>query len=380
MNHQTLSIKKLMRLHLKSQRTGSLLLLLLVPLLLWSCSTAEKSTANEAENKNVTTTAIPVVVEPVLYDNFSLTKNYTGTFEGGQQANIVAKISEIVDEIPVRIGDEVKKGQVVAKLNRQGASSRYFQAESAYKNAERTAERMRALFDAGAVSRQTLDDAQTQFEVASAEFEAARGLVDLTTPISGTVTAIEMNVGDAAAPGMTLVTVADVRRMKIVFYAAESDLRFLKEGFPVQVYSELRSDMKREGKLVQIAKSASVSTRTFEAKATFDNTEDHWFRPGMFGLAQVVYTTSEPILSIPKTAVVRDEGGNSVFLVEGNKVRKQSVQLGVSSEFLIEVSGLSNGDSVVSMGTNQLDDGAAITMIDAARFSVTDSTSGRNDQ
>ena len=360
--------------------TAGTLLLLFTLLSLWGCTNAEKSKADEALTKTETVEEIPVVAEPVRFDHFSLTKTYTGTFEGGQQANIVAKISEIVDEIPVRIGDEVTKGQVVAKLNRQGASSRYYQAESAYKNAERTARRMRALFEAGAVSRQSLDDAETQFEVASAEYEATRSLVDLTSPIKGTVTAIELNVGDVAAPGMTVVTVADVKQMKIVFHAGESDLRFLKEGLPVKVYSELRPNLKLDGNLIQIAKSATISTRTFEAKALFDNTEDLWFRPGMFGIAQVVYTTPEPVLAVPKTAMVRESGSNSVFVVHGNQVNRKSVQLGVKSESYIEVIGLAAGDSVVTMGTNQLDDGSTIVLTDPSRFSVDKSTSAETAQ
>ncbi|RQV94646.1 efflux RND transporter periplasmic adaptor subunit [bacterium] len=377
MQQQTIPIKRSMSAYLRLQTTG-LLLLLAASLLLWSCTTAEKSNADESQSTTEVVKEIPVVAAPVQFDNFALTKTYTGTFEGGQQANIVAKITEIVETIPVEIGDKVIKGQVVAKLDRQGPSSRYHQAESAYKNAERTRDRMKALFDAGAVARQTLDDAQTAFEVASAEFEAARSLVDLISPIAGTVTAIHLNVGDVAAPGMSVVTVAEVKRMKIVFHAGESDLRFLQEGMRTEVYSELRPDLKRDGTLTQITKSADVTTRTFEAKALFDNTDDLWFRPGMFGIAQVVYTTPEPVIAIPKTAIVRDQGTNDVFLVEGNTVRRQSVQLGISSELLIEVRGVTRSDSIVTMGTNQIEDGSKITLIDAARFSVAESSSSES--
>lgn len=370
MQPKSLLIKRSMNTFHSLRTAGAYLTLISAALFIWSCSANNKSNADESQQTTEVVNAIPVVAQPVLFDKFSLTKSYTGTFEGDQQANVVAKVTEIVESIPVQIGDEVKKGQVVVKLDRQGPSSRYHQAESAYKNAERTRDRMKALFEAGAVARQTLDDAQTAYEVSAAEFEAARSLVDLTSPISGTVTAIDLNVGDVTTPAMSVVTVADVKRMKIVFHAGESDLRFLSEGLPVSVFSELRPDMKIDGTLIQIAKSAAVSTRTFEAKALFDNTEDLWFRPGMFGLAQVTYTTPEPVLAVPNSAVVRESGSSSVFLVKGDKVSRKSVQLGVASESYVQVIGLATGDSVVTMGTNQLDDGTTIVLTDPKRFSV----------
>jgi membrane fusion protein (multidrug efflux system) len=359
-----------MQTHLSKHLALALTLLIFV-----GCSTPKPESSAPAV-KTETSRAIPVVAQAVRQEPFTLSKSYTGTLEGDQQANIVAKISEKVVEIPVKIGDAVRKGKVILRLDKQGPSSRYYQAESAWRNADLNAKRMQALFDAGAISRQTLDDALTQAEVLRAELDAAQSLVDLTSPIDGVVTAIDVNVGDVASPGVPVAVVADARQMKIVFHAGESDLQYLEIGGPVEVSSELRSDLRRVGEIVQLARSANTATRTFETKARFDNTDDGWFRPGMFGVAVVNYTTPQAVLFIPRTAIVNTDKGSSVYVIAGNKVVRKEVSLGISNDEFAAVEGLSAGDRVVTMGTNKLSDGAVVTVVDTAQFEVAETDQG----
>jgi membrane fusion protein, multidrug efflux system len=339
------------------------------------CSTSKQESSSSAVQPEKRL-AVPVVAQAVRQEPFTLLKRYTGTLEGDQQANIIAKISEKVVEIPVKIGDSVRKGRVIVRLDKQGPSSRYYQAESSWRNADQNAKRMQALFDAGAISRQTLDDVLTQAEVLRAELDAAQSLVDLTSPIDGVVTAIDVNVGDVASPGVPVAVVADARQMKIVFHVGESDLQYLEIGGPVEVYSELRTDLRRAGEVVQLARSANTSTRTFEAKARFDNTEDGWFRPGMFGVAEASYTTPQAVLFVPRTAIVNTETGSGVYVIEGGKAMRKEVRLGISNDEFASVEGLSAGDQVVTMGTNKLSDGAAVTLVDAAKFAIAETGEG----
>jgi len=128
-------------------------------------------------------------------------------------------------KINARVGDYVKTGDVLFELDKSGAQSQFYQAQAVFLNAQKDFERMKNLFNEGAVSRQALDQAQTGYDVAKANFDAAKSTVEITSPISGVVTAINVNIGDLANPQMPLATVANIGRMKAKFNVGESDVR-----------------------------------------------------------------------------------------------------------------------------------------------------------
>ena len=115
-----------------------------------------------------------------------VTRTFSGPLEGGEQANIVARLSERVTSVKIRVGEAVRAGQLILSLDRSGPSSQYIQAEANFKNAERTLERMKSLYSEGAVSQQTVDGAQTAFDVAKANFDAARAHRGTATKASST--------------------------------------------------------------------------------------------------------------------------------------------------------------------------------------------------
>lgn len=141
---------------------------------------------------------------------------------------------------------------------------------------------MQNLLKEGAISQQTFDGVQTLYEVAKANFDAARSTVEITSPISGVVTSINVNIGDLANPQMPMATIANIGRMKAKFNVGESDVPSFYVGQSVQIYSEMNPDVIQAGKINQLSKSANIQSRTFEMQALFSNTQDRWFKPGMF--------------------------------------------------------------------------------------------------
>jgi len=348
-------------------------LLALTVALLGGCSKRE-STPQESQEASVTR-AEPVVAEQVTFDHFTLRKTYPGTLEGERQASVVARISETITSVPVKIGDVVHADDVVVRLDRSGAASRYRQAESSYRNVSENVNRMRALYTAGAISRQQLDDVETQFEVAQAELDAALATVDLTSPIDGIVTAIDVDPGDVTAPGRSVLTVAQVERMRIVINVREADLPFVNLGTPVEIYSELQPELRMRGEIVELARSADTDTRTFEAKAQFDNTADQWFRPGMFGMAEIEHTTPEPVISVPRPAIVHDEDRYFVYVLAGDTASRREVTVSYGDDQSLVVGGLDRDDFVITMGTNRVQDGVAVEPVEAAAFTGTSEAS-----
>ncbi len=307
--------------------------------------------------------SIPVEIATAQRERFSVIRQFSGTLEGEEQANIVAKISERITTLNVKVGDEVKAGQVLVGLDKSGATSQYYQAQAGFSNAEKTYERMKALFQDGAISQQALDGTQTAYEVAKANFDAAKSAVELTTPIPGVVTAVNASIGDLTVPGNVLITVARIGRMKVDFDVNEIDLAMLSVGKRVGVYSEARPGMIVSGGVIQVSKSADVHSRTFQIKSLFSNTRDNWFRPGMFCRVNVPQSSGSNSLVVPSAAIVSDGTTDRVFRVRGGRSFQVPVKLGITDGNHAEVlSGLLEGDTVITTGATSARDSGYVSI------------------
>lgn len=340
--------------------------LLVISATLFGAGCRSKDTT--AESAQTAARRVPVETAVVAREDLALTRTYSGSLEGEEQANLVAKIAERVTAVKVQVGDHVSKGQLCIALDKSGSSSQYFQAEASFSNAAKTLERMKSLFTEGAISQQALDGTQTAYDVAKANFESARNTVELTAPISGIVTAIDVTVGDLTTPGVALATVARNDRMKVVFNLNESDVADLAVGQKVHIFADSRADETVEGTITQFFKSADTRSRSFEVRAMFPNTRDHWFRPGMF--VKVTYDRSprKDVLVIPNAAIQSSGESRRVFTIRNGRAYIRNVTLGLTNDEKTEiVNGLSERDTVVVTGAGDLQDSAFVSIAGSSK-------------
>lgn len=329
--------------------------------MLFGCDSGDRDHSQAEMNRMTDNTAIPVEIAVVGRQNLSVTKTYSGTLEGEEQANIVAKISERITDIHVRVGESVRAGQVAISLDKSGASSQYYQAEANFKNAERNLQRMKSLYEEGAISQQALDGTQTAHDIAKANFDAARSAVELTTPISGVITAINVSIGDLAMPGSVLATVAKINRLIVPFNINEMDVTNLVVGQTVQVYAESRPEVVAKGRIIQLSKSADIRSRSFEIKAQFPNTPDTWFKPGMFCKVKIQVSPRDRALVVPNASIQSDGLTNRVFLMHDGRSILQPVQAGITDGNYTEIlSGLAELDTVVTVGATNVRDSSLV--------------------
>ena len=307
--------------------------------------------------------AIPVQTAPAVRTNLALTKVFSASLEGEEQANIVAKISERITDIQVHVGETAASGKTIIALDKSGATSQYFQAEAGYKNAEKTLQRMKSLYAEGAISLQQLDGTQTAYDVAKANFDAARSSVELTTPIAGVMTALNVNVGDLTTPGAVLATIANVNRMKAIFSINEADASGIRIGQKVFVYSESKSDTKAEGKVVQVSRSADVRSRTFEIKALLSNSKDGWFKPGMYCKVAVQLTPRANVITVPNGSIVSDGMTSYLYVVREKRALRRAVVTGVTDGDRTEIAGgIAEGDLVITVGATNVKDSSDVVI------------------
>lgn len=240
----------------KSIRMLSLLMLL--PLLLAACSKQEQATQTER--------TIAVNTQVVDKADESIVRTFTGSLEGEKQAILYAKLSEAVDKVHVREGQNVRANQVIVSLDKTGPSARYDEVAAIYRNSEKSIAKMENLYKAGAISESQYDAAKTEHDVAKSNFEAISRMVDIRTPIAGQVTSLGVREGDFVQLGQQLAVVATPGRLRVKFAVNTDNIAYVKQNAEVRIVSDVVNDT-AHGKIISIAESADPATRSFQVEA-----------------------------------------------------------------------------------------------------------------
>ncbi|MFQ5675652.1 MAG: efflux RND transporter periplasmic adaptor subunit [bacterium] len=310
---------------------------------------------------------IPVEIETVQRGNLTISRHFTGTIEGEQQADAIAKTTQKIISIPVKVGDDVKQGQIVAELDFDIASAlslRYQQSKASFEDAKRDYQRMKSLFEAGAVSEQALDKAKMALEIATRNFEAARKLVRIEAPISGTVTHIYYKAGETVSTGRPVVRIAKLNQVLIEIDINETEIAGIKNGQEALVSVPAYPDKTFRGKLQELSLSADPFTRSFKAWVRLQNPQQR-LRPGMFAKVAVRVTSKKDVLTISKDAIIEKNGKKMVYVVTRDQVAElREIQSGQTSANRVEVlSGLNENDRVVVLGHNKLQPGGKVNIV-----------------
>jgi RND family efflux transporter MFP subunit len=310
--------------------------------------------------------AVSVTVATVEPRDISLEVVYTGNLEGEKQAKIFASIPEAVVELPKREGSRVKKGEAVIILDKGGVSSRYNQARAVYLDAKDNYDKMQNLYKSGAVSEQAFNSAKTSLDVAQANFESARQQVELTSPITGILTDLSVNVGEYAQPGVPLATVAQTGSMRMVIYVESENIRYLAKGQKAQISidNSRNGNSGFVGTVREVSKSADPDTRLFRVEISISNSEGI-LRPGMFARARITTASLNSVLTVPREAVFSTDGIYKVYTVEDSRAVEKSISIGeMTDEYAVINSGLEANEKAIVLGRNLVEDGTLVTIAD----------------
>jgi RND family efflux transporter MFP subunit len=303
-------------------------------------------------------TGIPVEVTVAQEGPLVVRREFTGALRGIQSATIRAKTGDEILDIPVRVGQRVRAGQVVLRQSSQGSMASVQQAEAAHEQARRTVERLRPLHERGAISDQDWDNAQTGLRVAEANLDAARRSVDLVSPIAGVVTDILSTCGSMPEPGDPLMRVSDLSRVQVLLQVSPEQARelALRQSATVPAHG-------LTGVVSRVALQADPVSRLLEVELTFPGIGADSVRavPGTLVTAQIEVGQRARTLLVPRAAV-RD-GVAWVVDAEGVAHRRE-VTAGLEGDGQVEIlSGLAPGERVVVAGASLLSDGARTRIV-----------------
>ncbi|MEO6212665.1 MAG: efflux RND transporter periplasmic adaptor subunit [Vicinamibacterales bacterium] len=347
-----------------------------------------------------------------------------GNLIGAATVEAVPKVNGRLQAVNVRLGDSVRRGQAIAKVEDREIQEQVRQAEAAYKVSEATIrqrdadlklaqtnlERSRSLVERQLLPRQTFDDTEArhqaalaQLDLARAQYDQARARLDelrinlsntvISSPVDGFVAKRYLDPGAAVSPNAPVASIVDIRTVRMVAALVERDSKRIHAGMTAQVEVDAFPGEKFQGRVSRVAPVFDPQTRTAEMEVEVPN-PGYRLKPGMY--ARVALTVSErpDALTVPRNALVDLDGRSGVFTAEsaGSRVSPEAtpartattgaaaqpagggappassmtakfnpVEIGIRDNDAVEItSGITEGARVITTGAGALKNGDRI--------------------
>jgi RND family efflux transporter MFP subunit len=267
-----------------------------------------------------------------------------GSLEGEAAVDVSSKVNGRLEEVAVRIGDRVAKGGLLAKVEAREIQEQVRQAEAAYKVAEATIrqrqadlklattnrDRSKSLYDRQLLPQQTYDDtearyqaAQAQSDLAGAQFEQAKARLEelkitlqntiIASPVDGFVGKRFSDPGAFVGPNSPVVSVVDIRTVRMVANLVEKDMKRVPVGTTAAVEVDAFPGEKFSGRVSRVAPVFDPATRTAEMEIEIPN-GNFRLKPGMYSRVALVVDSRANALTVPRNAIVELDGKPGVFI------------------------------------------------------------------
>ena len=357
------------------------IVLLLVAFLLWKSGSSNKTAATEKPDNAETTeqkAALTVTVVQPEQQNWKQTFTANGNIAAWQEVVIGSELSgQRLTRVNVNVGDEVKRGQVLAEINSDtiradlaAAKASYAEAQAVLADAVTNNKRIQQLRNTGAISAQELTQYQTSQATAQARLDASRAQIEsnqlrlaqtqVISPDNGVISARTATVGSLAQTGQELFRLIRDHRLEWRAEVTTSDLYKLKQGMNARIFSPDPAQPAITGKVRMIAPVIDPQTRYGLVYVDLPATQA--FRMGMFVKGEFDLG-EKPALTIPQTALLLRDGFAYVFIVgKNNRVAQQKVTVGRRLADRVEILDLPANVKLVASGTGFLADGDLVTV------------------
>lgn len=314
-----------------------------------------KKTAPVESNAGVLTKTAPAETAVVR-----LTEEFTSEIEPYKENDIIPAASGVhIDEILVDVGDAVKKGQLLVTLD----PTQYRQQMVQLKNVEDDYNRLLPVFEAGGISAQQMQQAETQLRVQQEVVANLQRNIQYRSPLTGVVTARNAEAGDLLT-GQPILHVMQIEPLKVIANISEQYFRNVKVGMPVELRVDIFPDRIFEGRVSLIYPALDPATRTFKVEVKVPNT-DHVLRPGMYARTTFNMGEKQGVL-VPDIAVQKQVGTAEryLYVVRGDTLaERRRVEAGRQVGDRVDIlSGVEPGERVAVTALSKLYDGAPVEL------------------
>lgn len=322
----------------------------------------------------------PVDVSRTVRQDIATEVRIAGSLTPIRRSNLTSRVSSTIVELPVQIGDVVRKGDLLVRFDTEALASAVTARkaeidalDAQVELAESVLERNTALGERGAASDATRLEARAnllnlraqlrskQAEVADSERSLAYG--ELRAEFDGVVSARPVEQGQTVALNAELMTLVDLSRMEVDAGVPTSRIPLVRLDQPVELSVEGFAGRTFAGKVMRISPTAVAGSRAVRVFIAIDNNEG-LLRGGMFTTGILKVDDQKNVIALPAAAIRHDAEGTYVLKVEGNALRRLPVNLGTSwtDRNLVQVSGVEEGETIVTAPLPDLVAGTTVSV------------------
>ena len=306
--------------------------------------------------------SIPVEVKPVDRGNIAATLLTYTSLEAERHVDVVSRTQGLVKTILVEEGDRVEEGQPLAQLDTDALELTLQEREVNMNSLESNYNRSRELLEQELLSSQEFEQTKFQYEAARTQYESAKlqlAYATIRSPFAGIITERLIEVGNLVNANDVVFRTADLDPLLARIFVPEKDIGQVRPGQSVRINVE-GSDQTHTGRVALI--SPVVDPQSGTVKVTVEIRDRRGtLRPGMFTTVNLVIAIHEDVLQVEKKALVAEAEGSYAFLFRDGTAEKRLLEIGIAEGDYVEVlSGLSDGDSIITVGQEGLRNGAPV--------------------
>ena len=305
-----------------------------------------------------------------------------GNLIGLQTVDVAPRTNGRLVSVNIQLGDPVRRGQVLAKVedreiveqvsqaeaSQQVSKATIRQREADLKVAEVNFERSKNLFQRQLLAKQALDDAESKFLAAEAQIDLSKAQLmqadarlqelrinlqntNVTSPVDGFVGKRNVDPGAMVSQNTPIASVVEISRLKMVVNVVEKDIRLVTVGDSGEVDVDAYPGEKFRGRIARVAPVLDPATRTATMEIEIANS-DNRLKPGMYARVSLTVEERKDTLVAPKTAVIDFDSKRGVWMAnQDNRAIFKPVELGLEDVDRVEIkAGLKEGDRIVTTG------------------------------
>jgi membrane fusion protein, multidrug efflux system len=312
--------------------------------------------------------AVPVEVAAVTRRAIAATYSGTANLEAPGESQVVAKTSGVMVQLLAEEGQVVHKGQVLARLDGDRVRLEAERSAATVNKLENNYRRSQKLRQEKLVSADSDEQIRYELEAARASLALARlelSYTNIVAPINGVVAQRMVKPGNLINLNAPVFRIVDNSHLEAVLSVPERQMATLKVGMPLRMIVDAVPGTVFEGKVDRVSPVVDSGSGTFRVVCAFAGGNN--LRPGMFGRIEIVYDQRDQVLTLPRTALIEDEGESAVYVVRNKKAVRVPVQLGYVDGEMVEVtSGLKENENVITAGKVAVRDGTEVEVLKSA--------------
>ncbi len=329
-------------------------------------SAEESEEKSEEEEEEDDTPAIPVETSSATRGDIYATYSGTAPVEAFTDATVIAKVGGEVRKIYVEEGDDVKAGQILARLDGDRLRLEQLQTEANLSKLQRDYQRNVDLNERGLISAGDFEKIRYEMEALAATNKLAKlqlSYTDIRAPIDGVISERYIKIGNTLEIGTPTFQVTSLEPLVSYLHVPEREFRSIVAGQDTVLTIDALGGETFQATVARVSPIVDPATGTFKITIEVSD-ETRRLKPGMFARIGIVHDVHINALQVPRSALIDEIGTTSIFIVEDDVAHRREVETGFSGNGQVEITtGLTDSDIFVAVGQGGLKEGSKVTVI-----------------